>query len=649
MPKIGIKRTFKINCSLNASRLEAIMAQVNKILGILMGYRKEEVELIDGTSIKKEPSIPNSGSMYSSGTAGAGTSATATLSSTVTKAVLLSLANKGEKVLGSESYGCVVYDSTLKKSFAEITNVYNGEESTDVCIYSQSGACQAATINSNGDIEPFEIAMGKRQGTVIILAMLPIFLQDAEAKEDYEYIKATDVANKGFGPLSTTEQEEIRKSLARLSDNIYFRLKDINIKLNIEKSGKSSVPTLMKASLDAGAYAPTDTKGTIGGKDFEILVKSATVNFGGKTIGVDKTGFLTQFVLNPTKSYQLKEQSLIPELPSWYEIPLEAVTVCNNVVKSTTKARPMRNALLYGPAGTGKSEMSKAIAAGLHIPYTHMTCDAGMELFNLIGTILPATEGVADMTAEELADRIDLPTIEEIMFDKDSSYTKITGQPAPEGLTEMEVIQKLFDKQMDVIKGICAGGQEGKDFVYVPSELVKAVKNGWLCEIQEPNTIIQPGVLPGLNSMLEGGSFTIPTGEIIQRHPDSVIIFTMNVDYEGCRPLNESVKDRFPMKLHIALPDDTTLAERAAKVTGVTDMTLIMKCITVMNETREYLASQGCATGNIGPRMLYDWIDNIDMNDGDALGTAEYTLITSASDDEEIQDYIRTNILEVAF
>ena len=614
------------------------MSQISKILGNFMGYAQNSLTLNNGTIIEAEPKMPGTGSKYTKG----GVSATATLSNAVAKAVLLSIADKGEKILEEEAYGCCVYDnSMLKKSYAEIRYEHDGKTYTDICVYTKPGACQAATVDENGEIASYVVSDIK-QGTVIVLAMLPIIIEDVEAKNDYEWIK-----HEIHG--TSIDYDEIKIRLCRLSDNIYYRLRDVCLKLNVEKGGKSAIPVMLKPSLDAGAYSPIDVTDIIGAKDFEILVKSVSVSFGGKVIGIDKTAFLSKYVLNSSRNYSSKEQMLIPELASWYEIPKEAMTVCNNVVKSTSKARPMRNALLYGPAGTGKSEMSKAIAAGLHIPYTHMTCDAGMELFNLIGTILPATEGVADMSAEELADRIDLPTIEEIMFDKNAAYTKIAGKPAPEGLTEMEVIQLLFNKQMDVIKGICAGGQEGKDFVYVPSELVKAVKNGWLCEIQEPNTIIQPGVLPGLNSMLEGGSFTIPTGEIIQRHPDSVIIFTMNVDYEGCRPLNESVKDRFPMKLHIALPDDVTLAERASKVTGVKDKSLIDNCIKVMNETREYLLSQGCATGNIGPRMLYDWIDNIDMNDGDALGTAEYTLITSASDDEEIQDYIRTNILEVAF
>lgn len=45
--------------------------------------------------------------------------------------------------------------------------------------------------------------------------------------------------------------------------------------------------------------------------------------------------------------------------------------------------------MLRGPAGTGKTEGAKAIAAGLHLPYRCITCSANTEIFDLLGQILP--------------------------------------------------------------------------------------------------------------------------------------------------------------------------------------------------------------------------------------------------------------------
>ena len=97
---------------------------------------------------------------------------------------------------------------------------------------------------------------------------------------------------------------------------------------------------------------------------------------------------------------------------------------------------------------------------------------------------------------------------------------------------------------------------------YVETDFVKALKHGYLVEVQEPSTIIQPGVLVGLNSLLEQeGSITLPTGEIIRRHPDTVVIVTTNVSYEGCRQMNQSVVDRMSLVKDINLPEPEVMSD----------------------------------------------------------------------------------------
>ena len=96
---------------------------------------------------------------------------------------------------------------------------------------------------------------------------------------------------------------------------------------------------------------------------------------------------------------------------------------------------------------------------------------------------------------------------------------------------------------------------------------------------------MQPGVLVGLNSMLEqSGSITLPTGEIINRHPDAVVVVTTNISYEGCRGLNQSVIDRMSLVRDVELPAPEVMVQRAMSVTGCADDYLVSQMVQVVND-----------------------------------------------------------------
>ena len=120
--------------------------------------------------------------------------------------------------------------------------------------------------------------------------------------------------------------------------------------------------------------------------------------------------------------------------------------------------------------------------------------------------------------------------------------------------------------------------EKGPSYTYVETDFIRALKYGYVCEVQEPTVIMQPGVLVGLNSLLEQtGSITLPTGEVIRRHPDAVVIVTTNIAYEGCRGLNQSVTDRMSLAQDIELPSPEVMAQRAMHVTGCDDEILVSR------------------------------------------------------------------------
>ena len=156
-------------------------------------------------------------------------------------------------------------------------------------------------------------------------------------------------------------------------------------------------------------------------------------------------------------------------------------------------------------------------------------------------------------------------------------------------------------------------------------------------------------MLVGLNSLLEqSGSITLPTGEIIQRHPDTVVVVTTNVTYEGCRGLNQSVVDRMSLVEDIELPSPEVMAQRAIAVTGASDEYQVSQMVQVVNDMADYMRKNGITDGTCGMRSLIDWIISLEIT-GDVHKSALSTIISKATSDEEDREALRTAILEPIF
>ena len=211
----------------------------------------------------------------------------------------------------------------------------------------------------------------------------------------------------------------------------------------------------------------------------------------------------------------------------------------------------------------------------------------------------------------------------------------------------------VLDLVTEKVKALSAhDGQEtssGQTYTYVETDFIKALKNGYVIEIQEPSTIMQPGVLVGLNSLLEQeGSITLPTGDIIQRHPEAVVIVTTNVSYEGCRSMNQSVVDRMSLVEDIELPTPEVMVQRAMAVTGATDEYLVSQMVQVVNDMADYCRKNSITDGACGMRSLIDWVVSTEIS-GDPYTSALYTVISKATADEEDREALISTVLEPMF
>lgn len=269
-----------------------------------------------------------------------------------------------------------------------------------------------------------------------------------------------------------------------------------------------------------------------------------------------------EMVLSPNRQLTEAEKKLIWQKPPSH-IESEAERRIYAEVKRNWHSKEMKitNILLEGDAGSGKTQLAKALSADFGLPYTKITCFADMDKSDILGSILPI-----------------LPE---------------SGQGLENGPDAKD-----------------AHSTDAVRYEFYPSEIVRAYENGWLLEIQEPTVIRDAAVLMALNSALEpDGSINLPN-RIVHRHPDFIAVITTNRGYNGCRPLNEALRDRVHHTEKMDLPPKRVMIERAVAKTGYTNeeiLSLLADVIITLDETAKANAIKGVA----GMRSYLFWVDAV--------------------------------------
>lgn len=328
-------------------------------------------------------------------------------------------------------------------------------------------------------------------------------------------------------------------------------------------------------------------------------------------------------------------KAFIPVIPKWYIYPAWV----KNIAKMAKCSPDLRNFYLTGEAGTGKTFGAQAIASLLGLPYGKLTCNEDFEIFDIFGQLLPVTE-----------------SNEEDLTEKLSGFTDNDFFMCPEKVAE--AVGSKSSELKDIL--IAAAKHKGQEYHYVKSDAVLAYEYGGVCEIQEAKVVRKAGTLVGMNNMLELGnnkSITLPTGEVIKKHPNCIFVFTSNESYEGCRSMNQSVLSRMNMQMHIDLPEAKVMAARVMKKTGFSDLTYMERMVNAVNDIHEYCEKQDITDGVCGMRELEAWASvvktRLDM--GDALTDelvkecGEWTVLNKTSQARDNVEEIRTAKWDAAF
>ena len=537
-------------------------------------------------------------------------------------AKLVSATENGQSVDG---LGAIGHQGTTYR-----ISEYRSANKTDCVVFNPvTGKFNAAQVEDGTQaLKPYSVGAGNGTGSGLLFCLMPVLNEDDEFRQKFQ--EFVSLLESGWADMDAAFECALT-----LCDNVYRRIENSKqlgsdgVKISIPTTGNISVITQM--AMDSGNYAPT---GASYG-EFTIMQMSGTPT--AKASPFQKEDFVAKYALS-NRTLTARELAMVPMLPDWYIIPKEVVRVCEHAKVTTASSQPMRNFLFRGEAGTGKTMGAQAIAAGLNLPYTLMTCSANTEITDLVGQFIPDTGNF-----QSGSNCTELPKISDITMHPPSVYMMLTGE-YDEEKTEDDVLQKLIE----IAVGNLVEKEEtrGQRIRYVDTPLVEAIRHGYVCELQEPSCIANPGVLVGLNSLLDNCQvITLPTGERVKRHPDTVIVVTTNSDYSGCRDMNQSVISRMDLIYDMEAPDLNTMVKRVMNVTGFTDEQEATKMAIVVRDVAERCRQTMITDGSCGMREFKSWVLST-MVTHDPYGSALSTIISSASADPDNRAELISSCLE---
>lgn len=317
-----------------------------------------------------------------------------------------------------------------------------------------------------------------------------------------------------------------------------------------------------------------------------------------------------------------EEKSLIPKLDDF--VPSKKVLDIYKTIQSTHKTdNQVNNLLLVGEAGSGKSTSVQMLAKLSGLPYRFQNVNPDTTAGDLLVNIIPnGSKNEVDVRAVLES----MPSAYEIALDPVDSYLRITGEYL-EDATEL-------DCQVAINNAVNASGNQS-DFIHVPSPFVTTFEHGGYLEFMEI-TNLKPGEMTGLNSALDKvGAIVLPDGRVVKRHPDCIIVMTANIDYEGCRPINQSVLSRCHVMQEFDLPTDEELIEMIKKNTGYSDEDVIERMLMAQKAIRKVLEENGANDGVCGVREVQNWA-TITKVLGDPYDAAMMTIVPLATKDKDI-------------
>lgn len=360
----------------------------------------------------------------------------------------------------------------------------------------------------------------------------------------------------------------------------------------------------------------------------QILSKGVTDNkASAKSFGVLKKEFEAY---TSTLHWTDQEKLLIPSFPDDFPVPKETLRMARRFVQTQNDVRPMVQFMWRGPTSYGKSTGVECLAALLGTPLLRMTCNTETTTQDFLADFVPDTTGGSGNN---------LPTFDDIEVDPVSAYEVLTGEH-DENVTPQQCLEAY---------ALVSNKSDKPAFKFVESNYIKGLERGYIVEIQEASRIRNPGVLVGLNEFDRPGS-VIPliNGEYRTRHKNAIVIYTDNIGYASCRPIDPSVLRRTAL---IIDSDELTKEELYARVkfnTKCKDERLIDAAYKIYSEVVDFCRKNDMMDEGSASPTEFEMMVRCLMLDGleNLSDVARECLVNKATSDPDAQSKIMQLIVD---
>lgn len=489
-----------------------------------------------------------------------------------------------------------------------------------------------SVVDSMGNYKEVQFKRGyESTGAPYFLALFPTILEDEEANNAYNEFKTYySTLENGELTIDHSLRDKANECLAIFCDNVERRLKSDKIVVNIPRDG--NIKKLSKEDVEEFIEISNVINGA-----FEHFEKNRNVIIKPTNVTV---GYLKEYY-DAGMEWTEEEELLIPSFPDNMIVPDEVIELLDYIKESSNDLIPVRNALWRGETGFGKSTGVKLIACLRNVPLKIISCFPDMETSDFLINFVPVTDEDNIKNIEELD-----VTYEEISFDPVTAYKKLTGIDDDNATCEMAL--KAYGIACSKVNA-----SETPKFKSVLSDYVVGLSKGYIVEIQEPSIILKSGVLAGLNEYdHEGAVIPLSDGTYKRRHKEAIVIWTDNVTYEGCRPLNQSMVRRNFLCIDSYNMSKDVIFKRIKDNTKFRDIGSLERMYSVWENIKEFCKNQSITDGSISIIELQNWAQaaSIRGTSNEALRqTCLRTVVSKATAYIDEQESIIASCLDIEF